>query len=77
MFVSKIRISTTTKTMPLYVNGYLYKWYPVVELDTKPEDIGNKFIDATQFSNSYLPGIESSITLSISLTKTSLIAGNS
>ena len=58
VFISKIRVSSTTKTMPMYVNGYLYKWYPVVDLTIPHDKIGNLFIDATQFSNSYLPGLE-------------------
>ena len=58
VFISKIRVSSTTKTMPLYVNGYLYKWYPCVDFSLNPDEIPNQFIDATQFSNSYLPGIE-------------------
>ena len=62
VFLSKIRVASTVKTMPLYVNGYLYKFYPVIELDTNPDDIGNKFIDATQFSNSYLEGINGDLT---------------
>lgn len=59
VFISRIRVSSTTTTIPMYVNGYLYKWYPLVDTTLKPDEIGNKFIDACQFSNSYLPGLES------------------
>ena len=55
VFVSRIRVASTTKMM---VNGYLYKWYPYVDLTARPDEIGNQFIDSCQFSNSYLPGIE-------------------
>lgn len=58
VFVAKIRVSSTTKTVPMQINGQVYKFYPFVDLDVTPEEIGNKFIDATQFSNAYLPGIE-------------------
>ena len=58
VFISKIRVASTTKTIPLYVNGKLYKWYPYIDLNIPPNELGNQFIDACQFSNSYLPGIE-------------------
>ena len=45
VFMSRIRVSSTTRTMPMYVNGYLYKWYPIIDPDINPEDIGNQFID--------------------------------
>lgn len=58
VFVSRIRVSSTTKTVPLVVNGYLYKWYPLVEPKTPLSEVGSKFIDAVKFSHSYLKGIE-------------------
>lgn len=58
VFISRIRVSSTTKTMPLMVNGRLYKWYPCVDLDTKMSEIPRLFIDSVQFSNSYLPGLD-------------------
>lgn len=62
IFPAKIRVASTTKTMPMMVNGYLYPWYPVVEDNVRPEDIPNLFIDATMFSNSYLPGLDGDLT---------------
>ena len=58
VFVSRIRVSSTTKTMPMLVNGYLYQWYPCVDLSLNVNNVPGQFIDACQFSNSYLPGIE-------------------
>ena len=58
VFISKIRVSSTTATVPMMVNGYLYKWYPDIDPKTPTNIIGSKFIDSCQFSNSYLPGIE-------------------
>ena len=58
IFPVKVRISSTTKTVPMQVGDYIYKWYPLVEMDTKPEEVGSKFIDSVQFSNSYLAGID-------------------
>lgn len=58
IFMTKIRIASTSKTTPMVVNGYLYKWYPIVDNSVPAHLVGSKFIDAVQFSNSYLPGIE-------------------
>lgn len=58
VFISRIRVSSTTKTMPMLVNGYLYQWYPCVDLSLNVNNVPGQFIDACQFSNSYLPGIE-------------------
>lgn len=58
IFCANIRVSSTIKTMPMMVNGYLYRWYPIIDLNVKPEDAPNLFIDATMFSNSYLEGID-------------------
>jgi DNA-directed RNA polymerase beta' subunit len=58
VFISRFRVSSTTATHPVMVNDYLYQWYPVIDYKCKPEEIGSKFIDAVQFSNSYLEGIE-------------------
>lgn len=58
VFFSKIRISTTQNTVPMIINGELHKWYPDIDLSIKISDIPRNFIDACQFSNAYLPGIE-------------------
>ena len=58
MFISRIRVSSTAKTIPMQVNGILYKWYPYVQLDRERRKIPELFIDSVRFSNSYLSGIE-------------------
>ena len=40
------------------VNDTVYRWYPVVNLDTPKDQIGTEFIDSIQFSNSCLPGLD-------------------
>lgn len=57
LFTTKIRVGSTLKTTPMLIDGVLHKWYPVVELDTPTNMIGSKFVDSSQFSNSYLPAI--------------------
>lgn len=57
IFFTKIRINSTTKTEPVMINDRLYKWYPIIEPDVPYYRIGSLFIDAVQFSNSYLKGI--------------------
>lgn len=57
-FVTKVNISSTLKTMPVLLNGKVYKFYPVIEYDTPEELVGTKFIDSVRFSNSYLTGLD-------------------
>lgn len=57
IFFAKIRINSTTKTEPVMINDRLYKWYPIIEPDVPYYRIGSLFIDALQFSNSYLKGL--------------------
>ena len=57
IFITKIRVTSTTQTKPMVVNNILYKWYPQVEIGLDPRLIGNRFNDACQFSNAYLEGI--------------------
>ena len=57
-FIAKIRVSSTTETEPMVINGYLYKWYPKINFEIPKNRIGMKFIDSTNFSNAYLEGID-------------------
>ena len=56
-FPSKFRVSSIKKTTPVFVNGILYRHYPLI----KPEDVGANtsqiFIDTLQMSNLMLPAI--------------------
>lgn len=58
IFIASCRVLSTTKTMPVVINGKIYKWYPVIEFDVPPEKIATKFIDSVQFANGYLPGLD-------------------
>ena len=58
VFISKIRIASTLKTVPCEINGTLYKWYPQVDLSLTPHDVANSFKDTLSFSNSYLAGLD-------------------
>ena len=57
-FVTKIRISSTTETIPMVIDGTYYPNYPKVDFKTKEDDIGIYFIDSIRFSHSYLPGLD-------------------
>lgn len=57
IFISKIRVLSTTETQVVSLNGRVYKWYPVVNFTLDEHKIAAKFIDSVQFSNSYLKGI--------------------
>ena len=58
IFISRIRVSSTRRTAPMDINGKVYKWYPVIDLNMTRNEVGNNFIDTTQFSNSYLKGLD-------------------
>lgn len=56
-FPTKIRVSSTKETEPMYVNNTFYPTYPKI----REEDIGgntsNKFVDTLTISNLFLEGI--------------------
>lgn len=58
IFISRIRVSSTLKTTPVEINGHIYKWYPVIDLNMSKSAVANNFIDTTRFSNSYLEGLD-------------------
>lgn len=57
IFVNKVRVTATTETMPAEINGKIYRFYPVIDIDTPANKIASKFVDSMQFSNSYLKGL--------------------
>lgn len=57
IFFSKIRVGSTAKTLPINISGRVYKWYPDIDINTPPHEVPTLFLDATQFSNSYLTGL--------------------
>lgn len=58
IFLSRIRISSTIRTVVMDINGQVYKWYPNVDPSMPRSAVGNYFIDTTVFSNSYLNGLD-------------------
>lgn len=57
IFFSKIRVGSTAKTLPINISGRVYKWYPDIDINTPHHEVPTLFLDATQFSNSYLTGL--------------------
>ena len=58
MVMSRIRVMSTAKTMPVSINGQVYKYYPVVEPDIDTRLIGTLFHDAIHLSHAYLKGLD-------------------
>ena len=58
IFIGKIRVLSTTDTIPMSFNNRLYKYYPNIDFSIPHERMATKFIDSAQFSNSYLPGLD-------------------
>lgn len=58
IFISEIRVGSTLETEVVSINDKVYDHYPKVDFTVAPENIGTLFIDSTQFSNSYLPGLD-------------------
>ena len=51
-----IRISSTKKTEPMYVNGEYYEYYPFIREEDINRNTGNLFVDTLKMSNLYLKG---------------------
>lgn len=58
IFISKIRVLSTTKTVDVVYGNTHYTYYPYIELNLPKEKIGTKFIESICFSNSVLPGLD-------------------
>ena len=56
-FPAKIRVLSTTETIPVTANGVEYKHYPVIDLNIPKSEIGYQFIEVTQMNNTLLNGI--------------------
>lgn len=56
-FPSKIRVSSTKETEPMYVNNTFYKYYPKIREEDIGKDTSNKFMDTLNLSNLYLDAI--------------------
>lgn len=58
MFFNRINVASTIKTVPMDINGTIYKWYPHIDLSLPTSKVGTEFIDTIKFSNSYLAGMD-------------------
>lgn len=56
-FPTKIRVSSTKETEPIYVNNTFYRYYPKIRDEDIGKDTSNKFIDTLNLSNLYLDAI--------------------
>ena len=54
IFPSKVRVMSTIKTIPAYINGQFYQYYPLIDLNTPMDRISNLFIDTITIANSHL-----------------------
>lgn len=56
-FIAKPRLLTTIKVKDVIINDKVFKYYPVVDFNLKPNVLSAYFIDTTSFSNSLAPGL--------------------
>jgi hypothetical protein len=56
-FVTKIRVSSTTETVPMIVNGTFFKLYPKIRIEDINQDTSNKFVDVALPNNVRLDSI--------------------
>lgn len=57
MFFNRIHVASTNQTIPMDINGTVYKWYPKIDLTLPKSQVGVQFVDTTKFSNSFLKGM--------------------
>ena len=56
-FITRIFVKSTSKTMPVNIDGTVYEDYPVIDENMRPENISTIFPDSLTFSNMMLEGI--------------------
>lgn len=54
--VTKVVVSSTKETEPMYFNDIFYPYYPKIREEDIGTDTSNKFVDTLKLSNLYLPG---------------------
>lgn len=57
IFIAEIEVLSTVSTIPMYLNGEIYKYYPLIDFGYSYEEIATAFVDSTEFANCYLEGI--------------------
>lgn len=54
---TKIIVSSTKETEPMYFNDTFYQYYPKIREEDIGKDTSNSFVDTMKISNLYLPGM--------------------
>ena len=57
IFPSQCRVLSTIKTVPAYIDGQFYKYYPWIDLETPTDRISSVFNDTLTMSNMYLEAL--------------------
>ena len=57
IFPSQCRVLSTIKTVPAYIDGQFYKYYPYIDLSTPTDRISSVFNDTVTMSNMYLKAL--------------------
>lgn len=57
IFPSQCRVLSTIKTIPAYIEGTFYKYYPLIDLTTPTDRISSLFNDTVTMSNMYLDAL--------------------
>lgn len=57
IFPSQCRVLSTIKTIPAYIDGQFYKYYPYIDLNTPSDRISSLFNDTLTMSNMYLDAL--------------------
>ena len=56
-FPSQITVLSTTETLPVFINGTVYKHYPHIDLSKNKQEISTSFHDTVTMSNLMLKGL--------------------
>ena len=57
IYPNKIRVLSTVKTIPMYINNTVYEHYPYVDLSIPPQRVPIYFSDTLSISNVFLKGL--------------------
>ena len=63
IFINKIEVLSTRNTHPVQIGNTVYRYYPIIEPNIPKNKVTNRFIDSTQFSHSYLKGLNGDLTI--------------
>lgn len=54
--IQNVHVESTQETVPMYVGGRFYQYYPKIDLEASPEAVATSFIDTLTMSNLLLKG---------------------